>query len=170
MRTGVKRAAIAGAIAALLLLAAATEKRARFRTPTHGVARLASLFGVGFLESPSIAVAQESLLPDAAPAVGVGQDPMDAARAADEAVQQFKGRPLTVEPQKVMTSEEATQTLPTRLERMRERAERADAKALDAERPRWFEVPDVPEGVDAPPAPDAADGEITIQRLQEEVQ
>ena len=131
---------------------------------------VACLVGGSLLDPPPIALARESLIADGRPAVGVSQDGTGAARTADEAGRTFKGRPLTIAPQELMTPEEASRTLHTRMQRMRQRAKEAARQAVPAERPRWFEIADPPEGVGAPPAPDAVDGEITIQRMQEEVQ
>lgn len=131
---------------------------------------VACLVGGSLLDPPPIALARESLVPDGRLTVAVSQDGTGSARAADDAEQTFKGRPLTIEPQERMTPEEASRTLDTRMQRMRQRGKGAAHRALPAERPRWFEIPDPPEGVGAPPAPDTVDGEITIQRMQEEVQ
>ncbi len=133
---------------------------------------LACLLGCSLLASVGAAQDRPPAR-EAAGGRGAARDGVEDRRGADDEMKtkkekEMKSGPLTVEPQERMRPEQAARVRPERMQRMRERLEEKARRAQDEERPRWFEVPDPPEGVDAPPAPDAVDGEITVQRLQEE--
>ncbi|MGD9765609.1 MAG: hypothetical protein AB7V27_18080 [Candidatus Binatia bacterium] len=164
-RAGRKRRTRAALIAAAAaVLASGTEQPAALSDLARDPAGLPALFRR--LASPPSVLAQGA--PDEGAVSSAREDALESQRSARP--RQPRGRPVTVEPPQLLTPQQASRTLPARITRMRTRFEDWSAGTPDAERPRSFEIPDPPEDVDAPPAPDAPDGEIAIERLREEVQ